>query len=165
MRDGVSDGADTVTAERFDWQTRTWHAAGAMAVPRSRYHILVPLGDPDGRVMVIGGVSGYNTYLNSAEIYNPTTNGWTSAGTMSTPRHEHRATLLGDGRVLVTGGLIDGAIFASAEIYDPVANAWSAAADMSEARWAHSAVLLPTGKVLVSGGYGMPVRPTAEWHQ
>lgn len=153
---GCSDGADTATAERFDWQTRSWHAAGAMNVSRSRYHILLSLGDPAGRLLVVGGTSGYNTYLSSAEVYDPATNAWSSAGNMSTTRHVHEATRLADGRVLVTGGLNDGAIFASAEIYDPVSNSWSDAAPMSEARWAHAAVLLPSGKVLVSGGYGIP---------
>src|SRR5829696_2205638 len=50
----------------------------------------------DGRVLVTGG--WYNASLAqgraSAEIYDPGTGTWTSAGTMSTPRLYNTATLL-----------------------------------------------------------------------
>jgi hypothetical protein len=52
---------------------------------------------PDGRVLVVGD--------DSAELYDPATNTWSTAGELNLPRFDlHTATLLGDGRVLVVGG-------------------------------------------------------------
>ena len=75
----------------------------------------------------------------------------------------HTATLLEDGRVLVTGGqtrATDGVYpplpprpgVVSAEIYDPSTGRWSPTSPMSDPRTHHDAVMLEDGKVLVSGG-------------
>ena len=67
----------------------------------------------------------FNDYLASAEIYNPAHGTWSPTAVMSTPRYGHTATLLPDGRVLVSGGGFAGVnpILASAEIYSPGAPA------------------------------------------
>ncbi|MDP9389435.1 MAG: kelch repeat-containing protein, partial [Actinomycetota bacterium] len=81
-----------------------------------------------------------------------------SAAPMGSPRFEHTATPLADGRVLVTGGLgpADGDLrpLASTEIYDPAANAFVRSTDLSEGRTNHAAAPLPDGLVLVAGGAG-----------
>jgi hypothetical protein len=111
---------------------------------------------PNGTVLVTGGI-GDSGFLSSAELYDPATNSWSSAGNMSTPRYAHAATLLQDGRVLVAGGsYAQGAnaiYLSSAEVYDPATNTWSSAANMSDARAFHTATLLPSGRVLVAGGF------------
>jgi hypothetical protein len=64
------------------------------------------------------------------------------------------ATLLGSGRVLVTGGNgASAASLTSAELYDPVEDAWTSAGQMMVGRAAHSAVRLASGKVLIIGGW------------
>lgn len=77
---------------------------------------------------------------------------------MRAVRRFHAATLLSDGRVLVSGG--GGPWWRSAEIYDPVTNQWSEVAPMSVARAGHSATLLPDGRVLVAGGDASNLRST-----
>src|SRR5262245_41317719 len=67
---------------------------------------------------------------------------WTvTANDMSVPRMDHAATLLGDGRVLVSGGRAGSgpvAVSASAELYDPATNLWVPAAAMSVPRQLHT---------------------------
>ena len=41
----------------------------------------------------------------SSDIYDPSTNTWSAAGDMSSPRAGHASVLLADGRALVLGGL------------------------------------------------------------
>src|SRR2546421_11493222 len=53
---------------------------------------------------------------------------WSRAASLATGREEHTATLLPNGRVLVTGGTNGrGAVLASAELYDPGRNRWTSA--------------------------------------
>ena len=80
---------------------------------------------------------------------------------MNTGRAFHTATLLQDGRVLVTGGVTYGGqkpngdyftkVLSDAEVWDPVAGSFTAV-PMSQYRAGHTANLLPDGRVLVAGG-------------
>lgn len=107
----------------------------------------------DGRVLVAGGRKSFQSYLASAEIYDPATRSWSATGPMTTRRENHTATLLKDGRVLVTGGLQESGIrLASTELYDPASGTWSMAEPMSFTRAHHAALLLNDGTVLVAGG-------------
>jgi N-acetylneuraminic acid mutarotase len=83
---------------------------------------------------------------------------WSTAGSLATPRDSHAATLLGNGMVLVTGGLdVNFAALATAELFDPNSATWSAAASMATGRSSQTATLLGNGKVLVAGGdHGTP---------
>ncbi|NCT67125.1 MAG: DUF11 domain-containing protein [Rhodanobacteraceae bacterium] len=72
---------------------------------------------------------------------------------LATPRSNHTATPLADGRVLVAGGWNSSSGYLSAtELYDPTTNTWLAGAPLSPARYGQSAVVLRSGKVLVTGG-------------
>lgn len=107
----------------------------------------------NGKVLVAGGEDSHGA-LATAELYDPATNQWSSAGRMTTPRFHHTATLLRSGKVLVVGGQdsVTGYL-ASAELYDPATNAWSSAGKMTMVRSQHTATLLIDGQVLVVGGW------------
>ncbi|MGK3997723.1 Kelch repeat-containing protein [Sorangium sp. So ce1024] len=87
---------------------------------------------------------------------------WESVPSMITPRGEHTATVLQDGRVLVAGGfpVVDALPYTSleamslreVEIFDPATRTWSRAAPLAQPRSGHAAILLPSGRVLVAGG-------------
>jgi hypothetical protein len=80
-------------------------------------------------------------------IFDPATNQWSEAAAPSLPRSGAAATLLPDGKILVSqGGQLQG------EIYDPVANTWSLDAPALDANNGGHTFLLPNGKVLVAGG-------------
>jgi N-acetylneuraminic acid mutarotase len=70
----------------------------------------------NGQVLVAGGYNGNSYYLNSAELYNPSTGSWTSTGNMNNVRQSHTASTLTNGNVLVTGGF-NGVYLNSAELY------------------------------------------------
>ncbi|HEY3354648.1 MAG TPA: kelch repeat-containing protein [Polyangia bacterium] len=170
-------GTLLATADIHDTDTGAWTATGALLTARQG-HTATLLGN--GKLLVAGGHAGCVTTtcydgtgqaysccpaasggLASAELYNPATGTWTATGSLATARYEHTATLLGDGRVLVVGGInnvVPGQwgsdALATAEVYDPVAGTWSAAAPLATARHAHTATLLANGKVVVAGGMG-----------
>ena len=72
-------------------------------------------------------------------------------GSMTTPRISHTATLLLNGKVLITGGRSDGS--GSAELFDPVTGTFSATGEMITPRRLHTATLLTDGRVLIAGGF------------
>lgn len=77
-----------------------------------------------------------------------------AASPMLEPRSGHTATLLQDGKVLITGGMRRNQDFySSAELFNPATGRFQATGAMSIARVGHAAVLLRSGKVLVVGGW------------
>ena len=77
---------------------------------------------------------------------------WSPTGSMSASRFYHTATLLPDGRVLVSGGSLAGSsALGSAEIYDPALDTWSPTPLMSTARLGHTATLLQDGRGIQEG--------------
>jgi N-acetylneuraminic acid mutarotase/tetratricopeptide (TPR) repeat protein len=106
---------------------------------------------PSGKVLVAGGY-GIDGCALSAELYDPSCNAWSAAGSLATGREKHTATLLPSGKVLVAGGQDKASKLSSAELYDPSSNTWSSAGSLETPRAYHTATLLPGGKVLVAGG-------------
>jgi N-acetylneuraminic acid mutarotase len=105
----------------------------------------------NGKVLVVGG---------GAELYDPSTDRWSTAGPVPVARIDHTATLLADGRVLVAGGLSrppDPTAgydrLTSVNIYDPKSNNWSGAPDLpfTLGDQGDTATLLRDGRVLVVG--------------
>lgn len=110
----------------------------------------------DGRVLVAGeGNTGRRPdATTSAEIFDPAARSWRAVAPMQVPRRGPAATLLRDGRVLVTGGWIgQQQTTSSAEIYDPVTGRWARTESMHHARGDFAATRLADGEVLVVGGY------------
>ena len=82
-----------------------------------------------------------------------------ATGSLATGRVGHSATLLANGKVLISGGStgqlsLGSALpnLASAELYDPVTHAFSPTGSMTFARAGHTATLLRDGRVLIVGG-------------
>jgi hypothetical protein len=76
---------------------------------------------------------------------------------MTSVRHGHTATVLDNGKVLVTGGdpgLSPTVLTASAELFDPAAGTFSPTGSMNIARQNHTATRTASGKILIAGGDG-----------
>ena len=83
----------------------------------------------DGRGLVVGGNgTSAGLSLTSAEIYDPSSNSWSSAGNMLDGRSHHTTVQLNDGRVLVAGGLLgpDNPL-STVDFYATATNSWSSA--------------------------------------
>jgi hypothetical protein len=124
---GGTDGAPRSGALVFDPATSAFSSAGIGAMSTARQApAAAPL--PDGRVLVSGGVyiEGPGGYQASAEVFDPATNSFSSAGigAMGTARTGAVAAPLRDGRVLVAGGYDGVTRFSSAEIFG-AANSFS----------------------------------------
>src|SRR5262249_24328706 len=112
---------------------------------------------PDGTILVVGG-RDQNFPVNrlaTAETYDPATGSFTVTSPMPYGTENHRATLLANRKVLITGGIGNsGNDIASGLIYDPTSRSFSAiASTMTTGRQQHTSTLLPSGKVLITGGY------------
>jgi WD40 repeat protein len=85
-------------------------------------------------------------------------NAFHATGDMGTEREAHTATLLPDGKVLITGGFNLSGVLATAELFDPTTGAFTPTGAMTTSRFAHTATLLDhgpaatNGKVLITGG-------------
>lgn len=164
---GIAEGDLLASAEIYDPATSKWTSVAPMGVARLG-HTLTLLAN--GSVLAAGGTaadtasgSGGGQTIRpdaTAEVYSVAANKWTNtAAAMSTPRFEHTATLLDDGRVLIAGGQgppISGssAALRSTEIYDPAVDSFRKSNDMSDARFNHTAVKLPDRSVMIVGGAG-----------
>jgi N-acetylneuraminic acid mutarotase len=143
------------TAEIFNPSTGQWTPAASTKDTHSAHRAILLL---DGRVLIIDGKE-------QCELYNPESNTWSSAGSLPLGRFINpQASLLTDGRVIVTGGTNlepespsggqpIGPNMNNVEIYDPMKNQWTSVAPMNEARSHHISVILPNQKLLVAGGY------------
>ena len=138
-----------VSTEFFDPASGAFYPGPDMTAPRLG-HAAVTL--EDNRILLLGGWSASGV-TNTAEVYDPSNRRFSSVGSMAIARGECTATLLQDGKVLVTGGVDQNERgLSSAEVFDPRTNSFSSAASMMVPRAQHTATLLPDGSVLITGG-------------
>lgn len=154
-----SSGSIDVAA---DPNAHGFRAAGNLLTARASHTATLLANGPaatNGKILITGGSnSSTGEIFSSAELFDPATGTSTATGSMTVPRFAHTATLLADGKVLITGGTHSGQLtdntgdLSSAELYDPSTGTFSVTGSMSEVRTEHTATLLASGKVLVAGG-------------
>ena len=153
-----ASGSPVTSAELYNPATGTWARTGSMSTAREGQDAtLLPGGD----ALVTAGVEGASGLF--AERYNPAAGQWSAAtgglaacSIITACRIHSSATLLGDGEVLVAGGITGqnshSGSTATVILYDPAANAWTSTGSMNTARDLQTSNLLANGQVLVAGG-------------
>lgn len=144
-------------AELYDPKTGVFTETGNMATARCK-HTAGLL--PDGKVLVAGGSSsrGWESNLNSAEIYDPQTGKFTAASPLNDRRFKlpDEAVRLSSGKLLIAGGS------KGVEVFDPAtAKFIMATGEMSEPWHFISETKLRDGSVLLAGGYPNSPQATA----
>lgn len=167
-------GTEDVPDQLSRWlspATNTWGSLPSTLDPHA-IGSSVFLGN--NKLALIGGFATDNQPTNGVEVitaYPHSSAAWQRMAPMKFPRTYHTATMLPNGKVLVTGGVscpggnniqsfdIDDTIkcssgqVMSAELWDPATDTWTTMAAQQEIRAYHSvAALLPDGRVLVGGG-------------
>jgi len=116
----------------------------------------------DGRIILIGGESsGFSSYSNVTQIYNPATDSWTSGADMPTGRSELGVVEGPDGLIYAMGGY-NGSTLSVVEAYNPLTDSWITKAPMPTPKLEFGAALGPDGKIYIIGGgtsYGNNVGP------
>jgi DNA-binding beta-propeller fold protein YncE/fibronectin type 3 domain-containing protein len=112
-----------------------------------------------GKVIYTGGSDAPVATTEMIDLNAPTP-AWTAMASMPQVRRQHNATVLPDGRVLVTGGSSASGFNTddgpkAAIVWNPASNTWTTWATENDYRGYHSeAVLLPDGRVASIGGDG-----------
>ncbi len=149
--------------EIFDPSTGLFSLTGHLNIDRSSHAATIL---PNGQVLITGGLQtttpGNANYIKSCELYDPAKGTFILTSDISQPRANPSATLLQNGKVLVTGG----AWYAQyGELYDPEKGSWSSTGTMIHLRRTSSvAALLQNGLVLIVGGFNQSALRTAEFY-
>jgi Bacterial Ig domain len=162
---GHNQTGPTGHTEIYDPATGTF--SQTHATPFSGYNHTATLLK-NGKVLIAGGDNffdgGGGTYA-TAVLYDPSSDTFSAPIPMVAAREGHTATLLNNGKVLLSGGFYQNccglpfngagapqAVHGSNEIFDPATNSFTRTGDLNGARYNHTGTMLPNGQVLIAGG-------------
>lgn len=148
------------SAEIYQPATGRWTRAASMHVPRWGHDAVVL---DDGRILVTGGrqsavAAADDEVTDTAEIYDPAGDAWTTTGPMHLPRVFPSTGLLEDGRVIAAGGRCAGPACpasghtATAELFDPATGTWTMTSSMQVERLFSASIVLSDGRFMMAGG-------------
>jgi galactose oxidase len=161
-------GPSQITRYLGTFGTRTWTTLGNTNFGPRNWGSSVMYDD--GKILLMGGTTcdpyawrcqSFPTATAEIIDLNSPVPSWTYTGSMAGGRKNHNATLLPDGKILVTGGSrslehpsrdsTDPAY--TSEMWDPDTGTWTVMASETVFRGYHStAALLPDGRVVSGGG-------------
>ena len=148
----------------YDPKANRWTVTAPMVKQRS-YASSVQL--KDGRVLVAGGIAADGVpvwhVIANVEIYDPASNTWSVAASLSEARYAYVLSLLPNGQVVAIGGTRDhdsnwgtGSFVREVEVYDTNANGWQTLAEIPQPGAFAAAALFHDGRLWATGGYDGP---------
>jgi len=130
-----------------------WRSAAPLTYTRSFFGVA---RGGDGRLYAVGGstVDLYSTTVAPVEAYDPSSNTWTTVGSMPNPRGDLSVARGGDGRVYAIGGYDGpcGCSYTEVDAYDPGTDSWTTVTPMPYGVDA-AASATSNGKIYVFGGF------------
>ncbi len=109
----------------------------------------------DGRVLYCGGCTSGNcgtVSVKTCEIYDGQSGKVAGTGSLTSGSGAQSMVTLATGKVLIAGGISQGAALDRVEIYDPQLGTWSSTGILSQERYDAAIALLVSGKVAIAGG-------------
>lgn len=107
-------------------------------------------------MLIAGGENTAGTPLSSAELFSPTTQTFSSTGSLLVPVFDASAITLPDGDVLIIGGVTGTVPYQSGttvnELYNPSSGTFSLTGALTQAVQGANVSLLPNGSALIAGG-------------
>ncbi len=138
--------------ERFDPASLSWKTTGPLSdAPAADSPALVLL--EDGRVLAtLDPVPDATT--TDVAVFLPGTNTWQRKAPLPIARSRHTFSKLRDGRVLVTGGVLQlsNQRLDDCQLFDPATNLWTRTGSLPRPLSQHTATVLNDGRVLIVGG-------------
>ncbi len=146
-------GAAASIAEIYDPAVNAFHDAAKMPAPRYNFSGALL---PNGKVLIAGGTTDPNggPALSTAELYDPVANTFQPTGPLTHPHASAEATVLNNGKVLLTGPSIR-----ASDLYDPAKGAFTAGPTLLDLHPGQTATLLQDGSVLIAGGASAELIP------
>ena len=107
----------------------------------------------DGRLLLIGGSSDFETALETTDFFNPKSNTFSPGPDMNKSRSGHASVAFTDGRVMVFGGEDSYGIHDTIEVYSPSTGTFSVlSTHLKQPRTNHTATLINNRVVALIGG-------------
>ena len=122
--------------EVYNPSTDTWQTKASMPTPRADLSACVV----NGKIYLIGGqvyssISPYYVETDANEVYDPTTNTWSTAAPIPSAVYGYGSAVI-NGKIYIVGGskspgtVGTNSFVNSNQVYDPQANSWSLGADL-----------------------------------
>jgi N-acetylneuraminic acid mutarotase len=131
---GGYDNFSTSTNEAYDPSTDTWSTKARMPTRRTGLAVAVV----NKKIYAIGGFlhtsnDAPRDYLSTNEVYDPSTDSWSTKAPMPTPRAFFAAAVVNN-KIYIIGGFNNSGHISTNEVYDPSTDTWSTKAPMPTAR-------------------------------